>query len=801
MRKSKVFHIWWHEPLKNNASPKLETQLWETSEKKVKTTSTEASKSTTCPVQKASQNLPQKGRFFCIIRLYEVTLMSIRHEIKSQLAKLLATEDLVVEHKKVSTACFNVHTRVLTLPLWEKASNTVYDLLVGHEVGHALFTPDEDWTEKVKVPAQFVNVVEDVRIEKLMKRKYLGLAKTFFNGYRELNEEDFFQLEDENISSFNLADRANLWFKVGNFIDVPIERGEEMQIINQIADTETFSDVLIAAEALYKYCKKEKEQQQKVASFDNHETQGNSTSSTQQEVETEQNEEEQEGETNKSEAEQNENEGSAHGESNIVPDNKEEPEVRTAESLEDKIRDLVNDDGYENIYVEIPQVNLETIIGKNEEVHAHIDASFQQQQKSYEETLKENYNHLTPISLFLKADTEFRKFKISAQKEVNYLVKEFECRKAADSYSRASTARTGVLDTSRLHTYKYSEDLFKKVTVIPDGKNHGLVFILDWSGSMSQVLADTCKQLFNLVWFCKKVSIPFEVYAFTNEWRRGQHDYATGTFKSADRTSHYEKKENLLAVDESFSLMNILTSKVSGKELEHQMLNIWRLAVYYGNTYQTPYTYPNRMCLSGTPLNEALISLHQILPKFQRENKLQKVQCIVLTDGEANHLPYHREVKRAWEKEPYIGTRHINPYSTFLRDRKLGATYKFDYGYHQFTDALLRNLKDKFSSVNFIGIRVLESRNANRFINLYHTDNDSQYQKIQNDWKKLKSFTITNSGYDAYFGLSSTALSQDSEFDVAEDATKSQIKSAFVKSLKTKKLNKKVLGEFISLVA
>ena len=115
---------------------------------------------------------------------YETNQMSVRHEIKSQLAKLLATEDLVVEHKKVSTACFNVHTRVLTLPLWEKASNLVYDLLVGHEVGHALFTPDEDWIQEHKIPPQFVNVVEDARIEKLMKRKYAGLAKTFFNGYK-----------------------------------------------------------------------------------------------------------------------------------------------------------------------------------------------------------------------------------------------------------------------------------------------------------------------------------------------------------------------------------------------------------------------------------------------------------------------------------------------------------------------------------------------------------------------------------------------------------------------------------------
>ena len=67
--------------------------------------------------------------------------MTVKHEIKSQLAKLLATEDLIVEHRKVATAQFDVHSRVLTLPMWEKASNTVYDLLVGHEVGHALFTP------------------------------------------------------------------------------------------------------------------------------------------------------------------------------------------------------------------------------------------------------------------------------------------------------------------------------------------------------------------------------------------------------------------------------------------------------------------------------------------------------------------------------------------------------------------------------------------------------------------------------------------------------------------------------------
>ena len=726
--------------------------------------------------------------------------MAVRHEIKSQLAKLLATEDLIVEHKTVATACFNVHTRVLTLPMWEKASDVVYDLLVGHEVGHALFTPDEDWTQTVKVPSQFVNVVEDVRVEKLMKKKYLGLAKTFYNGYKELNEQDFFQLEDEDISSFNLADRANLYFKVGNFLFLEFN-SKEKEIIDMIAKTETFADVLIAAEELYKYCKEEKEQH-KLPELNAHEQPGQSQTASNETVESDDSSPEQEGESDKSQPQSDQNEGNnAKGDQNKIDSSAEdeEPEVRTADSLEDKIRDLVNADGFENVYVEVPKLNLNTVVAKNEDVHKEIDDCFIHQQKGHEQMVKEN-NWMEPLNIFKNTDEEYKKFKLSAQKEVNYLVKEFECRKAADSYARASTSRTGVLDTSRLHSYKFSEDLFKKVTVLPDGKNHGLVFVLDWSGSMANVILDTCKQLFNLVWFCKKVSIPFEVYAFTNEWRRGEYDYETGRFIAADRSDHYQKKEGLLHVEEGFSLMNLLTSKVSGKELDHQILNIWRLASCFNNTYHAKYTYPSRLGLSGTPLNESLISLHQILPKFQQENKLQKVQCIVLTDGEANHLAYHVEVKRNWESGVYIGTRGINPSKTFLRDRMLGTTYKINYGYHEFTDMLLRNLKDKFPTVNFIGIRVLEGRNANRFMQLYYSSLDKEYENLQNEWKKSKSFIIKESGYDAYFGLSSTALSQNSEFEVAECATKSQIKTAFVKSLKTKKLNKKILGEFISLV-
>jgi len=711
--------------------------------------------------------------------------MTIRHEIKSQLAKLLATEDLVVEHRKVETAQFNVHTRVLTLPMWEKASNTVYDLLVGHEVGHALYTPDEDWTEHVKVPPQFVNIVEDARIEKLMKRRYPGLAKTFFNGYKELADDDFFQIADEKVDEMNLADRANLWFKIGNFADILIECGEETEIINLIADSETFADVLIASEALYKYCKQKQKEETKIQ-LDNLESQQSGSNqpasdfSDQQEGE---NDQEQPGETDSyggtSEQQQQPN-SSVGGEKN------EEPEVKTMDNLEEALKQLVNND-YDNVYLELPQLDLKKIIVPNQQIHSKCKDHWDE----FLEHTKHPYD-----SIFGEVDKRFIEFKRSAQKEVNYLVKEFECHKAADSYARASTARTGVLDCSKLHTYKYNEDIFRKVTTLADGKNHGLVFVLDWSGSMCDVMLDTVKQLFNLIWFCKKVAIPFEVYAFTT-------DYPLVTYDEDGRANlrehSYKKRDGLVQVGEWFSLMNLLTSKVNNKTLGEQMNNIFRIADSFGRFSYAKYNVPPGMSLSGTPLNESLIAMHQVLPKFQKENKLQKVHCVVLTDGEACFCKYHREVKRNWESEPFLGTAHIGA-NAFLRDRETGNTYLCNSSPDGFTDILLRNLRDKFANMNFIGIRILESHDAGNFIRRYCGSLGPEFDKTISSWKKERAFTIKKSGYHSYFGLSATALSQDTEFDVHECATKAQIKSAFAKSLKSKKMNKKILGEFIELV-
>jgi len=713
----------------------------------------------------------------------------ISHEIKSQLAKLLATEDLVVENKYVETAQFNVHTRVLTLPVWEKASSQVYDMLVAHEVGHALYTPDNDWFRHRKISPQFVNIVEDVRIEKMMKRRYAGIAKTFHRGYQELAEDDFFCIENEDVDKMNLADKANLYFKIGKFVDITFDRRESV-LIQKIGAAETFDDVLDVAEELYNFCK---QQQAMKTKTDDLQVQGgqeggegqSETDSEEDDApsvpngtnEVPQPQESDSGDFDSEEPEENGSYGGTH--------NDEEPEVTTAQSLEDALKELASNEGWENVYLELPKLEIDEIIIPNKEIHARFD--------EWNEFLE--VNKVTEDQIFGVVDKEFQAFKKSAQKEVNYLVKEFECRKAADSYARATTARTGVLDCSKLHTYKYNEDLFKKVTTLAEGKNHGLVFVLDWSGSMGNVLQDTLKQLFNLMWFCKKASIPFEVYAFTNEYPREY--YEEDEIMGKTQKVAYQKREGLIAVGPWFSMMNIFTSNTKMKELEEQMKNFYRLS--YNMTRWSNAPIPTGLGLSGTPLNEAFISLHQILPQFKKQYKVQKVQCVVLTDGEAGGMKYHREVQRRWEEGPFLGIGSVQQ-NAFLRNRKTGNTYSFDCEWWQMSDIFLKDLRDTFSDVNFIGIRVLESRDAGSFIRRY-TGWTPKFEKVQKVWKKERAFALHDAGYHTYFGLSAAALSNESEFDVDEGASKAKIKSAFVKSLKNKKMNKKVLGEFIELIA
>ena len=703
--------------------------------------------------------------------------MAINYEIKSQLAKLLATEDIVVENRDVQTAQFDVDSRVLTLPKWKRASNSVYDMLVGHEVGHALYTPNVDPPKDI--PHSFVNIVEDARIEKKMKQRYPGLSKSFYKGYKELSDDDFFCIEDQDLKTMNLADRINLYYKIGNFIDLPFTE-EEMEFVSKVGQTDTFEDVCELAREIYKYCKSEtsstdQHQQPQIESPNGQP--GDSVESPEGSSGSDSHEE--------SEGEELESEDQELDTENELEQEGGDPEATTDKAFEDGISELNGmDNGIDNVYVEVPKVNLDKIIITNKRVHEEIDSSWQLQSTPMKCTCEYTGRVTEHKADFSVADQAYQKFKKSAQREVNYLVKEFECKKSADAYARATVSKTGVLDCTKLHTYKYNEDLFRKVSVLPDGQNHGLIFILDWSGSMGQCILDTIKQLFNLVWFCNKCNIPFDVYAFTNSYLWNSEDEAV-----ENESMNWEN--NKLFVHKDFNLLNLLTGDVKRKELEKQMLSIWRIV--YNMRHWCNFEIPNGYGLSGTPLNETLVSLHQIIPQFQKNHDLQKVQCVILTDGEANHLPYCKPWISSIGDERE-GTSNLIRGHSYLRNRKTGHTYKVGDYFYQFTELLLTDLKESFPYTNFIGIRLAGARDINSMVRRYTGEDSSK------SVRKDKFFSLKTSGYDSYFLMVDQSLSNEVEFDVEEGATKAKIKSAFAKNLKSKALNKKVLSQFMDLV-
>ena len=177
---------------------------------------------------------------------------------KSMLAKLLASENITVEHGNYETASMDVKNRVLRLPIWKEMSGSLYDLMVLHEVGHALYTPEDGWHESASSKGagykSFLNVVEDARIERKIKDKYPGGRRAFTEGYLDLISKDFFGIKGMDLNDLNLIDRINLYFKGGFVHDIEFS-DEEMEFVDKVSKTMTWDDVVRVTDELYSYAR------------------------------------------------------------------------------------------------------------------------------------------------------------------------------------------------------------------------------------------------------------------------------------------------------------------------------------------------------------------------------------------------------------------------------------------------------------------------------------------------------------------------------------------------------------------
>ena len=725
--------------------------------------------------------------------------MTVNQEVKGTLAKLLATENLTVEHRKVTTASFDVNNRVLILPIWKTASNTVYDLLVGHEVGHALYTPNKPHDGD----RGFVNVLEDVRIEKLMKRTYPGLRKSFFDGYHELNRDDFFGVNHEDLTKIPFIDRINLWFK-GN---ANIRFSPEEQVwVDRAAKTETFDEVVQLAIDLYGRAEKIEDDKEDAESSDTAPSMGDLGDLGDMDIEWDMQPSEKGDEQQQQQQQISMDSDQPHapvgtpeatpssGQKGSEDSDFDETESITQTAFDQALETLIDDNAKEWKYLTLPEVKVEDYIVPNKEIRDDLKEHFfnpRQERVVTEEEHTQFLDHMAQYNEYVVR--KYNRFKKSANKEVNYLVKQFEMKKSADQYKRQATSKTGVINTNSLYKYKLTDDIFKRITTVPDGKNHGLVFHIDWSGSMTHVLLDTIKQTFNLVWFCRKAGIPFRVLAFQDVYFRAHSDDGYARFKAGD-----------LYINDSFKMLELLSSQQNAKSLDESMkvifMQVFAMGGYRVNSCQK-YT------LGGTPLAEAIMCTRQLVDKMKKVENVQKVNVVCLTDGEANPMSYISEEDRWNDGNIEKVTRsiaHACASVFFLRDKKTGYTRKIDTHPYCTTKEIVSFFRE-ITDYNWIGIRLCSKGDLTRTLR-YNDVQGVDYNVLDKTWKKERYFSISNAcGFSEQIYMPDRNIGESSEeIEVkakGEVATKAELQRAFKKHMGSKTSNKTVLNKFIEQIA
>ena len=712
-------------------------------------------------------------------------------QVKSNLAKLLATENLTVEHRKVSTASFNVETRVLYLPIWEEITNNVYDLLVGHEVGHAIYTPNWDF-HNTGVPQSFVNVVEDARIERKMKIKYPGLVKSFFAGYKELNARDFFEINEIDLNEMNFIDRINLYFKIG-LHDVstliPFHNDEEHRLVRKVGQTESFEDVLNVCKDIVEYVEsnKEKEETNFGTEIDPSISGDPTMQASGEDKEEDKNEDKTESKSEIEDERPNIGQDDTDYEDQFEDNGDDEFESKTDEAWGRNQQQLISNDGKDHVYISPPTVNWDEYIQNVDEFSKIMEKSI----TMINDDIKNS--NLTYMKECLEEWTSsFTQFKVDSKKAVSYLVKEFEMKKKASEYSREQVNKTGVINTNKLFSYKWTDDIFLKKTVVPTGKNHGLIMYIDWSGSMHNNIEGAVKQLINLISFCKKVSVPCQVFAFTDT-------------RHYDVYEKYEVKlDNEIVVPNNFQLVELYSSKIKHSDFDRHLFRIWVLMKsLVRRSHYCPYS------LGSTPLNESILAAPYIFKKFKSAHKVDKVNTVFLTDGESNYPVIGRRKDLEDEERSYLSRKSLayNYYESVMcfKDPKTGYSM-IDIGKgtnwqsrgYAITTAFLKYYK-WITGSNVIGFRLSQSSDIKHIIRATNR-NDTNYRR---EWSKNKHFIIDSLGYNELYVLESSSdfNGERAVIQAENGATKSKIRNQFKKYMKTKMFNKIILSKFVAQIA
>ena len=761
----------------------------------------------------------------------------------SSIAKLLATENITVVNDLVPTAMFDVKNRILTLPIWADLTPAVKSLLVGHEVGHALYTPEEGWHDAVCSRGgnykSFLNVVEDARIEKLVQRKYPGLRRDFVSGYKSLMAQGFFGSKDA--TDFGLIDRINTHFKCGMTANIPFA-DDEVQWVDRISKLETWEQVVKVTDELFDFCKQQEEQkkqeeQQREDEAESEEGEDESEdysdghgSSMGDDDFDEDYDDESEGDES-DDAEEGES-GSTHGSSDEETDSSDEGEEGSSDdgeesddtsatseesgedgSDEENDEDFGNHGGTEGGQSQDedgPRSETDDALRESIEREFAGDASrievvnievraddHEQYFVGYKEVLEIIKNELAEYEYLkdtiVEGEKEYDEWYQSARRSISLMVKDFEMKKSATRLSRTRISRSGSLDTLKMNNYRCTDDIFKKIKNTPKGKNHGFVMVLDLSGSMCDVLGDVVKQTMLLTHFCRRINVPFRVYGFTDYLCH----YADGS-KREDYTDL-----NVAQPDARLRMIEIFNEKMSKSDMLYMCKALTGSSCGRYRGRLRPFS------LGGTPLDSSIVALIPKIQEFQKAHRLDIMNTIFLTDGASHTVEYVHERSPAADGDYYTHKRALNDHVGLCRNRETYATIRYgnkvyDLGkYSTATGALMDALKDA-TGTSILGYYVFSGKGKSSAMQVQRRFGVASELRVEN-WKKFKKgfhVTVEEEGYDEmYLVWQKNMRVTDSTMEVDSGANKGALKRAFAKTSSNSKQARALLQDIVKRVA
>jgi hypothetical protein len=728
-------------------------------------------------------------------------------EIKGMLAKLLATENLNVEHSpSAKTASFNVATRTMVLPIWETESEEVYNLFVSHEVGHALWTPTDfpEQLQKAGVNRHLANIIEDARIEKMIQQKFPGLRRDYALGYKTIFESGWFETDEDGIAELGLIDRVNLHYKVGAGLLVPFSE-EERKFLDEIDACEDYEDIITVSEEIQKYVSSQKDKSNNPLSgfmnlgededfvsityFDPEEDEDedekteeaedqkdpdddeNEEAEDQKDPDDDENEEaEDQKDPDDDENEEAEEEGQKEDgvKRDAVPLVEEPPagdlESLTQEALERAMSNMVDSTSRDITYLTVPTYKSKEFIHPITCVRDGMDPDI----VAY---LKSRYN----------VDDLYSKFMLGARRDVNHMVQQFDMRKSAEIYARVQVNKTGMLNTGQLHNYKLTDDIFLRQEVAPKGKSHGMVMLLDWSQSMDKISLDTIKQVLVLAQFCRKIQIPFKVFTFT-----------TGAPYNVIPGELHKNEPRPAA-----SMVEVLNSTVKSHQLDKDMYNLF--LVGFGKSVSNYYTKNTEPCKllqqGGTPLINAMFMSAKVLEEFKEETKVDKISFVVVTDGESARLVYWNEKGKA---DSHYG-------SKLMIRGKNSSVFRLDEDYRRTPGSLGKWITETQPSVSVTNIFLGNYKVCNAYqrsiIGWGYLDEQREFCKTEFNKNNGLHFTTHDNWPLVALMNPASFKDTDDEIKVADDAKVGQIRTAFKKFLNKKSGSKRVLTAIVESFA